>query len=92
VSRTFQFEQVAGDCETQGHSTGGGRERDGVREQVPHNLLKPDAIAAYDTRLGRRVDGQFDALRLRGWADVIDTALDDIPEIDRLEGEVHLSR
>ena len=87
-----QFQQVAGDRETQGHSTRRGRERDGVREQIPHHLLKPDTIAAHDTRLGWRVDGQLDALRLRGWADVIDTALDDIPEIDRLEGEAHLSR
>ena len=74
------------------HPPAAGRELDGVRQQVPDDLLQAVRIAG--DRPGRGIEPlvDADALRLRRRPHRLDRRLDERERVDRLDVEPHLAR
>src|SRR5438093_13668456 len=63
-----------------------------VREEVPHDLLKPSRVTGHWPRSRVEHVLEPDGCGLGGWPDGIECALDHRPEIDGPDVQAHLPR
>ena len=75
-----------------GHRPAVRRELDGVREQVPEDLLQPARVPRHRARVRGHVGGERHALGFRGGADRLQRGADHRHRLDGLDVEPHRAR